>query len=57
MGAVTHRGRYVNWLLVAELVVVEKQEDGSSRQWSSGGVAFVLMTGEAQQGRKLVRRK
>ena len=42
---------------IQELVVVEKQEDGSSRQWSSGGVAFVLMTGEAQQGRKQVRRK
>lgn len=34
-----------------ELVVVEKQEDGSSRQWSSGGVAFVPMTGEAMHSR------
>jgi protein-L-isoaspartate(D-aspartate) O-methyltransferase len=42
---------------IQELVVVEKQEDGSSRQWSSGGVAFVLMTGEAQHGRKQARRK
>lgn len=30
-----------------ELVVVEKQEDGSIRQWDAGGVAFVLMAGKA----------
>jgi protein-L-isoaspartate(D-aspartate) O-methyltransferase len=32
-----------------ELVVVEKQEDGSIRQWNAGGVAFVLMTGKAAE--------
>ena len=31
---------------VQELVIVEKQPDGSTRQWSAGGVAFVPMTGE-----------
>jgi len=31
-----------------ELVVVEKQVDGTARQWSEIGVVFVPMTGEAQ---------
>jgi len=35
-----------------ELLIVEKQQDGSSRQWSSGGVAFVPMTGEVMHARK-----
>lgn len=35
-----------------ELVIVEKQQDGNSRQWSSGGVAFVPMTGEVMHARK-----
>jgi len=32
-----------------ELVVVEKQDDGTTRQWSEIGVVFVPMTGEAQK--------
>jgi protein-L-isoaspartate(D-aspartate) O-methyltransferase len=32
-----------------DLVVVEKQEDGSVRQWTVAPVAFVPMTGQAQQ--------
>jgi protein-L-isoaspartate(D-aspartate) O-methyltransferase len=32
-----------------ELVVVEKQADGTARQWSEIGVVFVPMTGEAQR--------
>jgi protein-L-isoaspartate(D-aspartate) O-methyltransferase len=32
-----------------ELVVVEKQPDGSTRQWTEVPVRFVPMTGEAQQ--------
>jgi len=31
-----------------ELVVVEKQDDGTTRQWNEIGVVFVPMTGEAQ---------
>ncbi len=32
-----------------ELVVVEKQPDGTTRQWTEIGVTFVPMTGEAQR--------
>ena len=32
-----------------ELVVVEKQPDGTTRQWTEIGVMFVPMTGEAQR--------
>lgn len=32
-----------------ELVVVEKQADGTTRQWTEIGVRFVPMTGEAQR--------
>ena len=32
-----------------ELVVVEKQADGTTRQWSETGVRFVPMTGETQR--------
>lgn len=32
-----------------ELVVIEKQADGTTRQWSEIGVVFVPMTGEAQR--------
>jgi len=42
---------------IQELIIVEKQEDGSVRQWSSGGVAFVPMTGEVMQDRKRGWRK
>jgi protein-L-isoaspartate(D-aspartate) O-methyltransferase len=34
-----------------ELLVIEKREDGSIERFSHGGVRFVPMTGEAQEGR------
>jgi protein-L-isoaspartate O-methyltransferase len=33
-----------------DLVVVEKQKDGKSREWTVAPVAFVPMTGEALKG-------
>lgn len=42
---------------IQELTIIERQEDGSARQWSSGGVAFVPMIGEVMQGPKRGLRK
>jgi protein-L-isoaspartate O-methyltransferase len=35
-----------------DLIVIEKLEDGTVRQWSEIPVAFVPMTGEAQHAKQ-----